>query len=86
MSDRFFEQPVLNSPYTYPSRHRELDAQGQSTQKVLVRNQEVFPYFHKLALKTSRQQAMNPPNPPSARRKRAHKGLKHLKSGKVMGT
>lgn len=23
---RFFEKPVLNSPYAYPSRHWELDA------------------------------------------------------------
>lgn len=35
MSDQFFEQPVLNAPYTYPSRHWELDDQGQPTQKIL---------------------------------------------------
>ena len=35
MDNRFFEQPILNSPYTYPSRHWELDAQGQPTQKIL---------------------------------------------------
>jgi type III restriction enzyme len=27
----FFERPVLNSPYAYPGRHWELDAQGQPT-------------------------------------------------------
>ena len=31
----FFEQPVLNSPYEYPSRHWELDASGQPTNKIL---------------------------------------------------
>lgn len=35
MDNRFFEQPVLNSPYVYPIRHWELDAQGQPTQKII---------------------------------------------------
>ncbi len=30
----FFEKPILNSPYNYPSRHWELDEQGQPTQKI----------------------------------------------------
>ena len=30
----FFEQPILNSPYEYPSRHWELDASGQPTNKI----------------------------------------------------
>jgi len=25
---RFFERPILNSPYEYPGRHRELGAVG----------------------------------------------------------
>ena len=37
MSNPFFEQPVLNSPYEYPSRHWELDENGQPTQKVIER-------------------------------------------------
>ena len=28
MSDQFFNQPILNSPYDYPSRHWELDDSG----------------------------------------------------------
>jgi len=28
VSDPFFKQPILNSPYDYPSRHREIAAQG----------------------------------------------------------
>ena len=28
---RFFEQPILNSPYKYPSQHWELDEHGQPT-------------------------------------------------------
>ena len=31
MSNQFFEQPILNSPYAYPGRHWELDADGQPT-------------------------------------------------------
>ena len=34
MSNAFFEQPILNSPYAYPSRHWELDRDGQPTQKI----------------------------------------------------
>jgi len=39
MSDdnRFFEQPVLNSPYEYPEQHWELDDQGQPTQQIVHR-------------------------------------------------
>ena len=35
MSQRFFEQPILNSPYEYPSRHWQLDADGQPTQEIV---------------------------------------------------
>ena len=35
MSDLFFAHPILNSPYEYPSRHWELNASGQPTQKIL---------------------------------------------------
>jgi type III restriction enzyme len=35
MSDQFFERPILNSPYAYPSHHWELDSTGQPTQKVV---------------------------------------------------
>jgi type III restriction enzyme len=34
MDDRFFKQPILNNPYEYPSRHWELDEQGQPTQRI----------------------------------------------------
>ncbi len=37
LSDPFFEQPVLNSPYAYPSRHWELDETGQPTRKIIER-------------------------------------------------
>ena len=29
MVETFFERPILNSPYAYPGRHWELDAEGQ---------------------------------------------------------
>jgi type III restriction enzyme len=35
MSNPFFDRPILNSPYEYPTRHWELDADGQPTQQVL---------------------------------------------------
>ena len=35
MDNRFFERPILNSPYEYPSQHWELDKEGQPTQKII---------------------------------------------------
>ncbi|MBI5847225.1 MAG: DEAD/DEAH box helicase family protein [Nitrospirae bacterium] len=35
MDNRFFEHPILNSPYEYPVRHWELDASGQPTQEII---------------------------------------------------
>ena len=35
MNTPFFEKPILNSPYGYPSRHWELDDQGQPTQRII---------------------------------------------------
>ena len=37
MSNPFFDRPILNSPYERPSRHWELDAQGQPTQQIIER-------------------------------------------------
>jgi type III restriction enzyme len=33
MEDQFFKQPILNSPYEYPTRHWELNDDGQPTNK-----------------------------------------------------
>ena len=41
MDTRFFEQPILNSPYEYPSRHWELDASSQPTNKILDRRRKI---------------------------------------------
>lgn len=35
--EQFFEHPILNSPYNYPSQHWELDDQGQPTQQVIAK-------------------------------------------------
>lgn len=35
MTNAFFERPILNSPYEYPTKHWELDVQGQPTQKII---------------------------------------------------
>jgi type III restriction enzyme len=37
MEDRFFTQPILNSPYEYPSRHWVLDDEGQPTKRIIDR-------------------------------------------------
>ena len=35
MDNPFFERPVLNSPYSYPKQHWELDETGQPTQRII---------------------------------------------------
>ncbi len=35
MGNRFFDKPILNSPYEYPKRHWELDEHGQPTQRII---------------------------------------------------
>lgn len=35
MSNPFFDHPILNSPYAYPTRHWELDESGQPTQRIV---------------------------------------------------
>ena len=35
MDDRFFKEPIINSPYEYPAQHWELDENGQPTQKII---------------------------------------------------
>jgi type III restriction enzyme len=35
VSNPFFERPILYSPYEYPTKHWELDEQGQPTQRIL---------------------------------------------------
>jgi hypothetical protein len=34
-NNRFFDRPILNSPYAYPGRHWELDSEGQPTQQII---------------------------------------------------
>jgi type III restriction enzyme len=35
MDNDFFKHPILNNPYEYPTRHWELDAEGQPTQRTI---------------------------------------------------
>ena len=37
MENKFFEHPVINSPYEYPNKHWELDDNGQPTQQIIER-------------------------------------------------
>ena len=39
--ERFFDRPILNSPYEYPARHWELDESGQPTNRILDRRRQV---------------------------------------------
>lgn len=41
MSDNFFDRPILNSPYEYPSRHWEFDENDQPTSRILNRRRRV---------------------------------------------
>ena len=41
MANPFFERPILNSPYDYPRRHWELDAEGQPTQQIIENRRQV---------------------------------------------
>jgi type III restriction enzyme len=41
MPNPFFEHPILNSPYECPTRHWELDAQGQPTQQIIEQRRRV---------------------------------------------
>jgi type III restriction enzyme len=35
VTEQFFERPILNSPYAFPARHWELDADGQPTNRII---------------------------------------------------
>jgi type III restriction enzyme len=37
LTEQFFEQPILNSPYECPLRHWELDEEGQPTNRIIDR-------------------------------------------------
>ena len=41
MTDSFFERPIINSPYEYPSHHWELDESGQPTDRILGHRRRV---------------------------------------------
>lgn len=66
MDNRFFEKPILNSPYEYPARHWELDSQGQPTQRVIDSRRSV---------------ELITPIPKPKKRKDAHSQLKIFDEG-----
>jgi type III restriction enzyme len=35
VNNQFFERPILNSPYEYPTQYWELDEHGQPTQRII---------------------------------------------------
>lgn len=42
METRFFERPILNSPYEYPSQYWEFDETDQPTSRVVDRRRHVW--------------------------------------------
>jgi type III restriction enzyme len=61
MDNRFFERPILNSPYADPQRHWELDDQGQPTQQIIASRRRAefispIPKPKKRKAKTDQQQ------------------------------
>lgn len=40
MNNQFFERPILNSPYEYPTRYWELDEHGQPTQQIIEKRRK----------------------------------------------
>lgn len=41
MAESFYDRQTLNSPYTYPGRHWELDADGQPTNHIVEARTDV---------------------------------------------
>lgn len=41
MTDSFFDKPIINSPYEYPSKHWELDEYGQPTNRLINKRRRV---------------------------------------------
>src|SRR6266849_1655918 len=61
MDNRFFTEPIRNSPYEYPREHWELDAHGQPTQNIIKgrrRAEFITPIPKPRKRKTTAQQAM----------------------------
>ena len=72
MSTEFFERPVLNSPYMPPTRHWELDTDGQPTQKIIERRR--------------RAEFVTPIPKPKKRKASADQGLLVFDEGKGLST
>ena len=62
MDSRFFERPILNSPYAYPARHWDLGAQGQPTGDIIEARrtaQFITPVPSSASRKRSRKQSIS---------------------------
>jgi type III restriction enzyme len=59
MTEHFFEQPILNSPYGYPARHWELDDDGQPTDRILDRRRSAK-FITPVPKPKKRKRATNP--------------------------
>ena len=60
MSDQFFDHPIINAPYTYPSRHWELDTEGQPTGK-MAESRRIAEFITPIPLPRKRRTAANQP-------------------------
>jgi type III restriction enzyme len=72
MVESFFERPILNSPYEYPARHWELDADGQPTNHIADRRR--------------RSELVTPVPKPQKRRRASGQGELALGAGDGLST
>jgi type III restriction enzyme len=72
MVESFFERPILNSPYTYPGRYWELDADGQPTNRIVKARR--------------RSELITPVPKPQRRRRAAGQGELGLGAGDGLST
>jgi type III restriction enzyme len=72
MVESFFERPILNSPYAYPARHWELDAEGQPTNRIIDNRR--------------RSELVTPVPKPQKRRRAAGQGELGLGAGDGLST
>jgi type III restriction enzyme len=59
MSDQFFKQPILNSPYDYPWQHWELGETRQLTGKVITARRRPTDFVAPIPKPRKRRQTEN---------------------------
>lgn len=80
MSEDFFAQPILNSPYRRPDRHWEMDTTGQPTQQIVHRRRQAdfITPIPKPRKRKSRQGQLNLQDDESFTQENTHYALSQL--------